>query len=471
VAKARSSDSSKRSSTDQQAELTGPSQSTTATRGRKPQALSIRWMHPSLEPVWSLLEGTELTLGREDDNRIVLGGSSISRRHALIQRRGAAFAIRDLQSLNGVHCDGVRVDLALLRRGNVVRLGDWVGVVAPAATEEAAAFRELAPGLLGSETLQKVVATAERAASSRLSILILGETGTGKELLARAIHRFSQRSGPFVAVNCAALPESLVEAELFGHEIGAFTGAVRPREGLLRRAHGGTLFLDEVGELPLAAQAKLLRVLQENVLTPVGGNRELSVDLRVVCATHCALKNMIDTGRFRSDLYARIEGLVLELPPLRDRREDIVPLLEHFVALHLRAGAARPQLSARFVERLNSLPFVRNVRELSKLAERMAVLHGEAAEWGGHALAEASSSTLGESEPVRASEPSSASASNRTIGPSARPDREALLRALEHARGNVAHAARTLGRSKQTLYTWIREYRIDLKAIRPHPKS
>lgn len=378
----------------------------------------------------------------------MLGGNSISRPHAQIVRRGAAYEIRDLSSLNGVYCDGVPVSAAPMREGCVLRLGDWVGLVVRADSAEALQLCKLSTGLFGSEALGKVVATAKRAARSPMPVLLLGETGTGKELLAQAIHEESQRSGEFIAVNCAALTESLVEAELFGHAVGAFTGADRVHKGFLRRADGGTLFLDEVGELPLPVQAKLLRAVEDNLVMPVGSDQQVRVDLRVVCATHRPLSEMIEEGSFRQDLYARLEGVVIELPALRERRADIVPLFQHFIA----AAPARPKLNARFVERLLLLPFVRNVRELKQMAARLLLLHGEEAEWGSHHLPDL---------------PVPEGAASAVESPAAlRSDREGLLRCIEANGGNLARAARALGVSRQTLHSWLREHGVDLAALR-----
>ena len=231
--------------------------------------------------------------------------------------------------------------------------------------------------------LAQAVETCRKAASSDASVLLLGESGTGKEEFARAIHGWSaRREGPYVAVNCAALTESLLESELFGHEKGAFTGADRRREGKLEAAHGGTLFLDEVGDTTPGFQVKLLRVLQERSFQRVGGQDTVSVDLRVVAATNRDLKDAVESGDFREDLYYRLNVIALELPPLRSRRGDIRPLADHFLARYA-AQIGRPGLrwSDTALSALLAHDWPGNVRELRNAVERAAVL-GEGPELG-----------------------------------------------------------------------------------------
>ncbi len=227
-----------------------------------------------------------------------------------------------------------------------------------------------------SSKMREVVELAERAAVSDATVLLDGESGTGKEVLARAIHVTSRRSdGPFVAVNCAALSTELLESELFGHEKGAFTGAVRTKPGRLEMAGGGTLFLDEIGELRPALQAKLLRVLQEREYERVGGTRTLKADVRLVAATNRDLDAAVNAGEFRQDLYYRLKVVALRLPPLRDRREDIRPLAAHFLTRFAReAGRATPRLEESAAVLLEDYAWPGNVRELANVLERSIVL-------------------------------------------------------------------------------------------------
>jgi DNA-binding NtrC family response regulator len=212
-------------------------------------------------------------------------------------------------------------------------------------------------------------------AASDASVLVTGETGTGKELAARRIHAHSPRhAGPFIAVNCAAFPDTLLEAELFGHERGAFTGAVKRRDGRFRAADRGTLVLDEVAEIPLAGQVKLLRVLQEGVIEPLGSGTPVAVDVRVVAATHRDLKRRIAEGRFREDLYYRLAVVQLHIPPLRQRAGDLPLLVSHFLQKHLPPGAPTPEISPRAWQALSTYPFPGNVRELGHAVQHAVIL-------------------------------------------------------------------------------------------------
>ncbi len=227
-----------------------------------------------------------------------------------------------------------------------------------------------------SEAMRQVYSLVSRAAPSDSTVLIQGESGTGKEVIARSLHRLSARTeAPFVAVNVGAIPESLLESELFGHEKGAFTGADRQRLGVIERARGGTLFIDEVGDMPAAAQLKLLRVLQERVIERVGGSEEVPVDLRILAATHRELEREVRQGRFRQDLYYRLNVVRIEIPPLRARREDLAPLARYFLRRFCeRLGRGELELSARAIDALQAGSWPGNVRELSNVMERAAVL-------------------------------------------------------------------------------------------------
>ena len=230
-------------------------------------------------------------------------------------------------------------------------------------------------GMIGtSPAMQQLRDQIRRVAATHSTVLLRGESGTGKELAAHALHRLSPRAnGPFVAVNCATIPEGLVEAELFGHAQGAYTGAVKARTGLIQSAHGGTLFLDEIGELAPAAQARLLRVLQDGELRPVGANENLRVDIRLVAATHRDLEAMIEAQTFRADLYYRLRVLELSIPPLRERREDILPLARHFLE-GLAGSEAVPAFGIATQRALEAHHWPGNVRELANALERGWVL-------------------------------------------------------------------------------------------------
>jgi two-component system response regulator AtoC len=232
-------------------------------------------------------------------------------------------------------------------------------------------------GIVGrSRAIQDVVGTARRVAESRSTVLITGETGTGKELVARAIHNWSkQRDMPLVRVNCAALPETLIESELFGHVRGAFTGAMANKKGRFALADGGTLFLDEVGTISLTAQAKLLRVLQEREFEPLGSERTVKVDVRVIAATNRDLRKLVSEGQFLEDLYYRLNVIPISVPPLRERREDVPTLVEHFIRTHaVRAGKPVTGIAPAALAVLVDAPWPGNVRELENAVERAVVL-------------------------------------------------------------------------------------------------
>ena len=230
-----------------------------------------------------------------------------------------------------------------------------------------------------SDAIERVREMIRRVAPSDARVLVLGENGTGKELVARWLHiKSTRREAPFVEVNCAAIPAELIESELFGHEKGSFTSAVRQRKGKFELADGGTLFMDEIGDMSLSAQAKVLRALQENKITRVGGDRDIAVDVRVVAATNKNIRNEIDRGNFREDLYHRLSVIEIDVPPLRDRRDDIALLVEHFIdEICSRHNIATKQIDSSAVEMLSTRAWTGNIRELHNVIERLIILSDE----------------------------------------------------------------------------------------------
>lgn len=304
--------------------------------------------------------------------------------------------------------------------------------------------------------MKQLLRDVRKVAKSDATVLVRGETGSGKELLVRAIHRASPRAeGPFRAINCAALPPNLLESTLFGHERGAFTGAVRDAPGHFRLADGGTLFLDEVAELPLEMQAKLLRVLQEKTVIPVGGRDPVEVDVRVVSATHRALRKEVEAGRFRADLLYRLRVIPLYLPPLRERPEDIELLAWHFLERN-REQRAVQRITDRALEQLTTYDWPGNVRELENVVE-YAVVMGE-----GPVLTEADLPPELRSDPgptLQVNAPSS------DLGKDVSPEARRLLTALERAGGHMGRAAASLGISRTTLWRKLKRAGLDRQAI------
>ncbi|MGE3178868.1 MAG: sigma-54-dependent transcriptional regulator [Vicinamibacterales bacterium] len=308
-------------------------------------------------------------------------------------------------------------------------------------------------GIIGrSRLMQDIIARAERVSDTKSTVLITGETGTGKELIARAIHdRSPQRDMPLIKVNCAAIPESLLESELFGHVRGAFTGATHTKKGKFALADGGTLFLDEIGTMSPTLQAKLLRVLQEREFEPLGSERTEKVDLRVIAATNRDLQAMVADGRFQEDLFYRLNVIPIALPPLRERREDIPLLVEHFVRKHAqRTGRRVDRVDEAVLTALQQYDWPGNVRELENTIERAVVLSN------GPIINARSVSVLGTTPPQNSGLPSLKLRSNIEW-----VEKETIRRALESARGVKKDAAELMGISQRALSYYLAKYRID----------
>jgi two-component system NtrC family response regulator len=390
------------------------------------------------------LVARETRLGRDPDPgphvRVVIADERISRLHAAVVNDGRNARIADCESSNGLFVDGQRVSDAVLDMGSVVRLGDSLLVATRGVPGPEDDIDGL--GMVGrSPLIAAVREVIRRVASSALPVLITGETGAGKEVVAAAVHRESGRAGRFVPVNCAALPTTLVESMLFGHRKGSFTGASGDQEGAFAHADGGTLFLDEVGELSIEAQPKFLRVLEDGEVTPVGANRSTRLDARVVTATNVPLENAVEKGRFRQDLFARLAGVQIHAPALRDRLEDVPSLFSYFLPEALRARPA----SADFVEGLLLHHWPQNVRELAKLAERLSVLHPGAPRWELAML----------DEPLRRRVIDRTAEADEAAQLSGPPSREELLALLARFDGNVSLLAKHVGRNRKQVYRWM----------------
>ncbi len=317
------------------------------------------------------------------------------------------------------------------------------------ASQGAGDNRVLGGMITGAPEMVKVARTIERVANLDVSVMLLGASGTGKELLARGLHEASgRRDGAFVAINCAAIPENLLESELFGHEKGAFTGAVKTTEGKIELAHGGTLFLDEVGDIPLPLQVKLLRFLQERTIERIGGRKAIAVDTRIVCATHRDLDAMIAEGSFRDDLYYRLAEMVVKIPPLAERPGDAVLLARHF--LHQYAPAMNPSVRGFAPDALQAIDAARwpgNVRELENRIKRAVIMAD------GRLVMREDLDLAGNSEEAGESWLNLRAAREAA-------DRVAIRRAMMQSEGNISSAAKLLGISRPTLYDLLKQYRM-----------
>jgi transcriptional regulator with GAF, ATPase, and Fis domain len=322
-----------------------------------------------------IIERECFRIGKDPSNDLVLIDSTVSREHCEIIRDDRGYLLRDLGSTNGTLIDGAEIREGYLNAGAVIAVGRVELKVRPFAEriDVLPSDRESFGELVGRQpAMREIFGLLERLAPTDATLLVGGETGTGKDLLARAVHAHSARAkGPFVVVDCGAVVGSLIESELFGHEKGAFTGASDARKGAFELAHKGTLFLDEIGELPLAMQPKLLRALESRRIRRVGGERELSVDIRVIAATHRDLKLEVERGHFREDLYFRLAVVPLALPPLRERRADI-PLIATQLLTRV-AGSVPRELTNEALQALAAHDWPGNVRELRNVLERSAL--------------------------------------------------------------------------------------------------
>jgi two-component system, NtrC family, response regulator AtoC len=408
-----------------------------AQRGQHDERAYVMWRVGDQADVRAVDEGDTLVFGRADDADFRTDDSRVSRRHAELTLRGGRLSVKDLGSRNGTRVGErvLRLEERELRRGDEIAVGAGRATVVAVPAVEALPLGDV---IAADARTQALFALVERLAQVPSSVLVRGETGAGKEIVAEQLHRRGpRRHGPLVRLNCAAVPESLIESELFGHVRGAFTGAHEDKRGYLELAHGGTLFLDEIGELPLAMQAKLLRALESQRFQRVGGASEIAVDVRFVCATNRDLEAMAARGAFRSDLFYRVAGFVVDVPPLRERRADILPLAARFASSFAAAiGQPAPAFGAEAQAALLAHAWPGNVRELKNAVEHAVVLAGGA--------------TIGaEHFPPAVRLARAAPASMQDHVDSA--ERAAIEKALADTGGHRGRAAELLGVSKRTL--------------------
>ncbi|HEY0191351.1 MAG TPA: sigma 54-interacting transcriptional regulator [Kofleriaceae bacterium] len=415
----------------------------------------------------ALADLNEVTLGRDARRRIVRQGKvaavsvpdhEISRKHLVVRRQPAGWEVADLGSKNGLLVNGEPTAITTLTDGDLIEAG---GTVLMFREEGGSPDREADRDLAAETTtpvafrtvsveLEHRLRQLSKIAIAGVSVLVRGETGTGKELIARAIHEVSARRGPFVAINCGALPRNLIESELFGHRRGAFSGATEEREGLVRRANNGTLFLDEIAELPEESQVALLRVLQEGEVRPIGASDAIKVDIRVVAATHQDIPARIADGRFRQDLYARLAGFEMVLPALRERREDIGSLIAAILP-RLIPHPERTSLHRSAARALLRYHWPLNVRELEQ-ALRAAVALAETGEIRLEHLSEA----------IRTYSPPTVA----SMRPEDRVLRERVVELLREHGGNVTAVGRAMGKAPIQIRRWCRRMQIELAQFR-----
>ena len=447
------------------------------------------------------IDSAETSIGRDVRNHLNIPDHLMSRRHCVVELSDTTCTLRDLGSANGTYVNGMPVRERTLSHGDRIRIGDSVllflqaGVDAPQSAPDdgsgaiddrtqriarahvKAATAETAPGspdaivaevLAGRMTLQAhdmvgesapmraVYETIQKVAPRDSTVLVTGETGTGKELAARAIHQNSPRAArPFVAVNCAALTESLLESELFGHEKGAFTGAVALKQGKFEVAEGGTIFLDEIGELAPALQARLLRALQHHEFERVGGTRTIKMNVRLIAATNQDLQAAVTAGRFRQDLWYRLNVVGLAMPPLRERRADIPTLATHFGAKYGRGRAV--ELSPDAIDALRAYDWPGNVRELENAIERAVVLG-------------CSDKIVADDLPAAVLQSSTALPRDGAAYHRAVLDvkRRLILDAIERSGGNYTAAARLLGINPTYLHRLVNNLQLRDVTTTPH---
>jgi two-component system response regulator AtoC len=425
------------------------SESTKLRTARKPRQLRVVVFWDGGSVSHALPAGVELTIGRSDECDIVVADDSVSRRHAIV-RGGPPPTVEDLGSANGTQIGSERLPTASptpLFPSTVVELGDALLIVRPAEAEAEVAHsvpslrpQALDPPMARVEELVALVAPAA------ISVIILGETGVGKSLIAETIHRRSSHaSGPFVRVNCAAFAETLLESELFGHERGAFTGALQAKAGLIEAASGGTLLLDEVGDMPLATQAKLLHALEHHQILRVGALKPRPIDVRFIAATNCDLEAYVANGKFRQDLFFRLNGVMITVPPLRQRRSEIAGLAGTFAReASARMGRSPVGVTDAALRLLTEHAWPGNVRELRNVMVRAALF--------------AQGERIGvEHFEIVASQEAAPTGAGTLRAEVRELEKKRIVEAIARADENLSGAARALGISRGTLRSRMKE--------------
>jgi DNA-binding NtrC family response regulator len=439
-------------------------------RGRAGLVLLYAGEYAALPAAWPL--GRDVTvIGRDATANVVLPVSAVSRRHVELRLESGDYVARDLGSRNGTLVNGHPVTEAVLEPLDEIRIGDAVVKLVEEGSDEYARYRidgsmfgggRLAPAsstLVGGLQMDRILSELYRVARAPLNVLLLGASGTGKEVVASELHRLSGRGGRFAAINCAAIPGNLLESELFGFKRGAFSGAERDKPGLIRAADGGTLLLDEIGDMPLEAQAKLLRVLQAREVLPLGATVPEPVDVRIACATHRDLAKLQAEGKFREDLFARLNEYKLVLPPLYERKEDVFLLLTSFL---YRLGRTDLKPSFPFMTALLHYDWPYNVRELEACIKRSVALADGPVLLPEHLPEAVMEAMEGYGHPA----PLPGQASRTPPAGQGAPSEEELRQLLHAHAGNVAAVGRVLGKARMQVHRWMKRYAIEVEDYR-----
>lgn len=393
-----------------------------------------------------VLRESLIHIGRERSclGGIILCDSKVSRLHASVRwsQRLSTHMIIDEGSRNGTFVNGVRIKDAVLKKGDIIRIGNTIFCYDHLAGSGVMVLGRGKERFIGiSRSTAEVISAIKRVSSLDLNVLLLGETGTGKELIARLLHLLSGRRGEFVSVDCASIPCGLVESELFGHLRGAFSGAIEDRSGLVYKARNGTLFLDEIGNISLEVQAKLLRLIEQKEVRPIGSSSILPVDCRIIAATNLDLKEAVKEGRFRGDLFARLNDWTIDIPPLRNRPQDIVPLLQYFL------GQAAPSPTPDFIEALLIYKWPFNVRELKKTLNKVKILSE------GCEKLELAMLPPDIQHPIY-------SRKTKTARRKTKPSKAELQKIIAQYNGNMTKIAKHYQRERIQIYRWLKSYKI-----------
>ncbi len=391
---------------------------------------------------------TETVIGSQEGSDIEIKDAFVSRKHCRIINRNSRIILMDMGSTNGTYVDNIRVDNVSLPSEGAFRIGKTaIEYKIDRYAEPLRAYAEtsLGPMIGASEAMREVFSLVERVASSEATVLVTGESGTGKDLVARLVHQMSHRMDkPFIAVNCGAIPGSIIESQLFGHERGSFTGAVERMAGLIELANGGTLFLDEIGEMPIELQTRLLHVLEAKKIRRLGGKEDIEVDFRLIAATNKDLQKMVANGRFREDLFFRLYVVPVHLKPLRERDGDTPILAEHFIR-ELSPSGAKAKLTDEAAKKLASHDWPGNVRELKNVIQR--------------AILFSTLDTIGAKDISFAPSGPNIAADNKLDD----HERDAIVAALVKNGGVQSKAADDLGIARTTLSAKVLKYGIDVK--------